>query len=315
MMRLLPGVAGALLLGSSSTAMAAEPDATDIEVDLYGEQARAARVWPEGIPRVRWWEWAGSGALLGGSLALRFAVPVDGEPNWRSGILFDEDVYDAVFVASPTLNESWGLIGDVGYLGSFAWAAVDPLIAGLTYDWDTTLQMLGMNVEAFAIYSTVITLAQLGVRRERPQSTKECGDPELAAELGIACSDTAQNRNRSFIGGHTGTAATAATLSCIHHSQLPLWGGGGADVLPCVSGWLVTATVFTSRTVTGKHWVSDNLLGLFVGAGSATVPYFLHYYLEAEPIGADDTVLATPPSLVVVPETGGASLALSGTLW
>jgi len=310
-------VAGALVLGPSAAAAGEPPSSSDAtEAPLYGEEARAAKVWPEGIPRVRWWEWAGSGALLGGSLALRFTVPVDGEPNWRSGILFDEAAYDAAFITSPRLNESWRVIGDAGYFGSFAWAVVDPLIAGFTYDWDTTVQMLGMNAEAFAIYSAVITLAQLGVRRERPESTEECGrNPELVAELGIACSDTAQNRNRSFIGGHTGTAATAATLSCIHHSQLPLWGGGGGEVIPCVTGWLVTASVFTSRTVTGKHWVSDNALGLFVGAGSAAVPYFLHYHLEAEPIGADDTVLATPPLVMVQPQTGGAQVSISGALW
>jgi len=304
----------------SAGASAAEPQAEQAHASedrpRFGADARAARTWPEGIPRVHWGEWAGTGALLGGSLALRFTVPVDGDPNWSGGILFDDAVYDAAFIESPELNENWVVIGDAGYFGSFAWAVVDPLIAGITYDWDTTVQMLGMNAEAFAIYSTVITLAQLGVRRERPESTKECDrNPELVAELGVACSDTAQNRNRSFIGGHTGTAATAATLSCIHHSQLPLWGGDGADVIPCVAGWLVTASVFTSRTVTGKHWVSDNFLGLFVGAGSAVVPYFLHYHLEADPIGADDTIVATPPALFVQPTEGGASLSLSGALW
>lgn len=266
--------------------------------------------WPEEVPRVRWWEWAGSASLLGGSLALRFGVDVSGEPNWKGGILIDEPLYDALFLEHGYPFRSWRTIGDVGYLGSLAWTAVDPLLAGVLYDWDTALQMAGMNLEAFSIYSMVLSLAQVAVRRERP-ATRECADPEHADELAISCGDDNPNRNRSFIGGHTGTAATAATLTCIHHIELPLW-GRQADPLPCVTMWALTATVFTSRTLTGQHYFSDNFLGLAVGTGSAFIPFLLHHGMRRKAARSSATPRVRPTAVMVAPLPGGAALQLSG---
>lgn len=269
--------------------------------------------WPEAIPRVEWWEWAGSVALLGGSLALRFGVDVSGEPNWKGGILFDEAAHDAFFVDSPHLFNSWRDLGDILYMSSFGWSVVDPLIAGFTNDWDTALQMTGMNLEAFAIYSASISLAQLAVRRERP-TTRLCSDPTLSDDLGISCGEDSANKNRSFIGGHAGTAATAATLTCIHHAELDLW-GPQADALPCVTMWLSTATVFVSRTVTAQHYLTDNLLGVGVGVASGIVPYFLHYH-RANPFPTVDASdgIPRPTSAMITPTTHGAMVQLGGLL-
>src|SRR5690606_15820505 len=127
-----------------------------------------------------------------------------------------------------------------------AWTVADPLIAGAVYDWDTALQLTLMNGEAFAVSTTVLGISQAIVRRERP-IVRVCSDPKLAADLRVDCSSD----NRGFIGGHVGTVATAATLTCIHHAYLPLWSSREAGYIPCVSWSALTFMVLTSRTVTG----------------------------------------------------------------
>lgn len=291
-----------------STAARAEEPSADEPVAEEG--------FPEAIPRMRWWEYAGSAALLGGSIALRFAVDVSGEPTWRGGILLDDATYDAVFIESPHLFRTWRTVGDIGYISSFAWSVADPLIAGLAGDWDTAFQMAMMNIEAFSVYSMILSVSQMIVRRERP-ATRECADPDKAAALGVSCGSGNQNVNRSFIGGHTGTVATAATLTCMHHANLGLWGSPAADALPCVTWTAMTAAVFTSRTLTGQHAFTDNLLGVAVGTFSGFVPWWLHYAIPMFEGTSDalDTSVLRPTGATVAPTDGGFELQLSGLLF
>ena len=296
--------AGVLTLLLSTSARAEETPEEPVE-----------RGWRENVPRMRWWEYVGGAGLLGGSIAIRFAVDVSGEPNWRGGILLDEVTYDAVFIDSPHLFRTWRKVGDIGYFSSFAWSMVDPVIAGIAYDWDTALQMTMMNLEAFSVYSMILSVFQLIVRRERP-STRECVDQDKASALGVSCGTGNQNVNRSFIGGHTGTVATAATLTCLHHAHHRLWGSIEADTLPCVTWTAMTALVFTSRTLTGQHYFTDNLLGVGVGMLSGFVPWWLHY---AFPMftGEEDVVSSSPirpTGAIVAPTNGGVQMQLSA-LW
>jgi hypothetical protein len=300
------GVAAALALALLA------PAAADAKEKVREEE----QGWPDEYPRFRWWEYAGTAALLGGSLALRFTVDVGGEPNWRAtdALPGDEAIYDAFFVRTPHRFRNWRQVGDIGYLSAYAWSAADPLIAAIAYDWDTALQMTLMNLEAFSVYSMILSVSQIIVRRERP-STVECVDDEYAGELGISCGT--QNVNRAFIGGHAGTVATAATLTCLHHIHLPLWHSVAADAMPCIAWTGVTFVVATSRTITGQHNLSDNLLGAGVGVMSGLVPWALHYayprwhgrsFSRRAP-------LLRPTAVAVVPADEGATLQVSGVLF
>lgn len=274
----------------------------------------AKKGWPEAVPRMRWWEYAGGAALLGGSLAIRFAVDVSGEPTWKNGNAFDDAVYEAVLIESPFRYDAWRTVGDLAYYSGFTWAVLDPLIAGIAYDWGTALQMTMMNLEAFSVYSMILNVSQAIVRRERPVR-RECADPVKANALQVNCADDSPDANRSFIGGHTGTVATSATLTCIHHANIRLWGSPGADALPCVTMAAMTATVFTSRTLTGRHALSDNLLGVGVGVFSGLVPWALHYAIPKFEGHAADSAVARPTGALVVPTDRGFSLQLSGVLF
>jgi hypothetical protein len=271
--------------------------------------------WPEEYPRFRWWEYVGTASLLGGSLAVRFAVDISGEPNWKSGLPGDDAIYDAFFIRTPHRFQNWRKLGDIGYLSAYAWSAADPLIAAVVYDWDAALQMTLMNLEAFSVYSMILSVSQMIIRRERP-STRECADPALADALGVSC--TSENVNRAFIGGHAGTVATAATLTCLHHIHLPLWGDAGADALPCVFWTAATFAVASSRTVTGQHNLSDNILGVGAGVVSGLVPWALHYAQprwEGRPFARARPPRLRPTAIAVTPEDEGLSLHVTGVVF
>jgi hypothetical protein len=311
---LLLTTAVASTVASNVAAEAPTPPPVVEEVEEVVEEVEDG--WPANVPVMRWWEYAGGAALLGGSFAIRFTVDVAGEPTWTGGILLDEVIYDTSFVESPHLFRTWRSIGDIGYFASFAWSVVDPVIAGFSYDWGTAVQMTMMNLEAFSVFSMVLSFSQMLIQRERP-ATRECETPEKAAALGVSCGRGNQNVNRSFIGGHTGTAATAATLTCLHHAQLPLWGSRAADALPCVTATAMTALVFTSRTITGQHYFTDNLLGVGVGVMSGLVPWSLHYafplFQGLEEDAAELPLL--PTGAIVAPNEGGATVQVTGILF
>jgi hypothetical protein len=50
------------------------------------------------------------------------------------------------------------------------------------------------------------------------------------------------NDFRSFYSGHATATATTASLVCVHHQHLPLFGGGFADLVPCLIMIGVSAT-------------------------------------------------------------------------
>jgi membrane-associated phospholipid phosphatase len=111
--------------------------------------------------------------------------------------------------------------------------------------------------------------------RQRPWVDR-CADPELREELD--CGNESTDKNRSFYAGHPAVGMTAAGLTCVHHSHLPLYGGGAADTLAC--GLTVGAAVVNGfgRVVTEKHYATDLVVGFGMGAFAGfALPKLLHY--------------------------------------
>ena len=258
-------------------------------------------------------EYAVVPTVLGAAFTLRFAVPHDPDPNWRGGILFDDAAHRALFVDDPDTRDAVKWMGDVPYIASFAWSLADPMIAGGLHNWDLANQMFWMNLEAYSVTASVLWTSQLIVKRERPRAREFCDDPATAppeADCGKS------GAVASFIGGHTATVMTAAVLTCIHHSELPIYGGGAADAMPCAAGMASTALVFTARTLGGGHYVTDNIFGLALGAAAGLVPWALHYKMAAPTPEADKTSHATLTSVALAPDpsSSGAVLQFAG-LW
>ncbi len=273
--------------------------------------------WPETVPRFRWWEYFGTASLLATGLALRFTVDTSGEPNWRGGILFDDAVYEATLVDEADTASHWRIAGDVGFYSSFVWSTIDPVTVGMARDWETAGQMFWMNLEGWAVFSATLSVAQIAVRRERPATHLCDDDPARAEALKVSCDRSSSNPNKGFIAGHTGSAATAATLTCIHHAELGPYGHPAADAAPCATMWALTATTAASRIAVGKHYLTDTILGIGIGIGSGLVPYALHYAQEepSEKWAGSDPPLVAPTGVAVSPHAHGVELVVQGVLF
>jgi membrane-associated phospholipid phosphatase len=215
---------------------------------------------------------------LSGALALR-ATNTQTSVNWRGGILFDDGVLDAIAIQDLDDRTAMSLASNIAFGGAMVYRLVDSLILSLTvhHDSDLALQLSITDLEALSLVAITVFGSQVFVARERPIVERRCDDPTLEGQIG-SCDPESTGRNRSFIAGHVAVVLGAAGLTCVHHRELPLYGGGVADVVPCAAMLGLTAFTAYSRVAIESHYPTDVVLGLVLGAGAGwLVPLGLRY--------------------------------------
>jgi membrane-associated phospholipid phosphatase len=111
------------------------------------------------------------------------------------------------------------------------------------------------------------------VSRERPYG-RECGNerPEDSRDC------DAEERYWSFYSGHTSQSFAGATVTCMHHAYVPLYGGGAGDDWACVGALGVATMTALLRVGTDVHYLSDVTVGALMGsAAGLLIPWLLHY--------------------------------------
>jgi membrane-associated phospholipid phosphatase len=238
------------------------------------------------------WEYAATAVALGTGFYLRFvAAPRDA--NWTGGILFDDGLREEVAVKSPSNRLLVTSFTDAMFFGAMTYRFVDSLVVpGLGWgNWDTALQMLTVDLESFGFVALTLWGTQALLARQRPYVAR-CGEAGIAAAED--CRPDQVETNRSFYAGHPAVGMTAAMLTCVHHSHLPLYGGGAGDTVAC--GVMVGAAVMNGfgRVVTEKHYPSDLIVGFGVGAFAGwALPELLHYAHPRSP-GSTASTSAAP---------------------
>lgn len=285
------------------------------QAEAHNQARPAARVeWNDSWARFRPWEYAATGAAWTQALFVRLVGP--GPNPVRGTFWLDEQITNG-FSVSAAKTEAAAMFSDIGYRGSIAYRLLDStVVPGLVWgSSDVALQMTMIDLEAFAIGAVVLWNAQLVYGRERP-IYRDC--PNSAPE-GVDCSIQDADRDRTFIAGHTLVTTTAAALTCVHHSHLPLYGGGAADDLACAGMIGLAAAVGLSRIAAGQHYASDTLLAWGIGVVAGyIVPSALHYGFGRTPRVAA-TARRRPANstvrLTVVPgvETSVTGATLAGT--
>lgn len=293
-----------------SAAARDEPEAHADEAQASGSSPAKREVrwrWP----RFHAAEYVATAAMLAGSFGLRFGVTWSAEPNFARGILVDDWFYENAYPRDANARKAWKIAADLGYFTSYAWGATEPLIAGIAHDWDVAAQMALINLESYAAYSMVLWGAQFVIRRRRP-AERACDGGGGPAEAGN-CDDP--DNVRAFIGGHTGFVATTASLTCIHHAHMPLYGGGFRDAFPCAYWIAATALVFTSRSVAGDHYLSDNILSLGVGMlAGGVLPWVMHYAHGPKAWTSNQSTPRVGAAMLAPTTDGrGVSLAVGGS--
>jgi hypothetical protein len=258
---------GALARQLVAAEPAAEPAAESADPGYRTE-------WPEDVPRFHPAEYAGTAVLLGGSLALRFGARWPESPSLDGGLPGEERIFEALYPESDADVHAWNVVADIPFYTSFAWSSLEPAVMAIAGGPDLGSQLFLMNLEGYAVTASVLWTTQFLARRRRPVD-RHCEDDSVEPLSDAPCDDP--ESVRSLIGGHTAVVATTATLTCIHHIELELYGGGFRDAIPCGLWIAGTFMTFTGRTVTGAHYLSDNLLGVGLGVAAGLVPWSLHY--------------------------------------
>lgn len=239
------------------------------------DAAPPARVaWNDGWPRFRTAEAVVTGAMLLPLAGALFLYP-EPDDNLHGGFLFDNAVRDALVPSSKSARTSAASLSNLPYFGLLAFPLLvdTALVTGVIHgSGDVALEMLGMNLEAYAITGAIsLTFQKLG--RVRPAEKGCQGDVDYASK----CDDPVA-LNQSFLSGHTSIAFTGAGLTCAHHRHLPLYGGGWPDIAICVATLAAASATGVLRIMSDNHYASDVLLGIGVGLASGWVlPEWLHY--------------------------------------
>lgn len=250
---------------------------TVVSVVLVSLPARATEpevAWNPAWPRFRKAEIALTGGLTLQVAAALFLYPAP-QRNWEGGILFDDAARDALVLKSRNARAQAAKVSDYLYYGlaTLPLALDVGIVArGVHGSGDVALQMLAMDLEGYALAGAIAMSAEkLG--RVRPVDRGCKKDPNYSGR----CGDDAQ-LNVSFMSGHTTIAFAGAGLTCAHHTNLPLYGGGAPDILACAVALTAATAAGTLRVSSDSHYTTDVLLGagvgLFAGYG---MPSLLHY--------------------------------------
>jgi hypothetical protein len=252
-----------LLLLLPSIALAADPDTV---------------TWSPDWRRVKVPEAVGAVALTVADTEFDAQIPYPTHANWRGGILFDDWARKTLRGRTYSIQQTASSVSDMMFkVGAFVPLVVDDYFATLAVheNADVALQMLFIDLEAFSVSGIVSLTAEHTVGRARP-FTEDCGLRDAAGHLLHQCG--APGDIRSFFSGHATATATTAGLVCVEHQHLPLFGGGFADLAPCLVMISVSLATGMLRIVYDEHWATDVVTGWMVGAASGyLLPAALHY--------------------------------------
>ena len=233
-------------------------------------------------PRRLEWRWARfrpSEYFVTGAAALisvgTFVIP-PAEGRWRGGVLADEDVRGSVQLSRYHDRRTARDASDVllGALIAYPVLVDGVAIASGHYGSDDVMeQMILIDAEVLAVTSAVQSAVAAVASRERPYG-RDCGD-DLSEDTRDCRRHT---RHRSFFSGHASMAFAAAGLTCSHHMNLELYGGGAPDAAVCALSLAGAAATGWLRVMGDVHYVSDIGVGALWGSLTGFgLPWLLHY--------------------------------------
>ncbi len=256
-----------LLILAASALCCSEADA-----QTRGEPQHRLR-FDEGYRRFSAVEYAATGAIAATYLYVELALKAPDEPKWIRPILVDDDVRDAVRLDTPSGRNMASVLSDVLWLSPQLIALADGVVVPLADDLnvDVMWQMTAMNLQAIAVTGLITRGMHTVIGRQRPD-VEEC---DRDAGYSKFCR---LGQRSAFPSGHASGAAVGAGLTCAHHLNLPLYGGGGRDASACIVTTAMAVGTGYFRMSADRHYVSDIVAGAAIGFGVGFgLPHLLHY--------------------------------------
>ena len=236
-----------------------------------------------------WYDYAVTGALVTGA-AIELALPPGSESDEATrsgGVLIDDAVRDALVLGSNDDRHAVGSLSDftLTLLVTYPFVVDAALVGWWVRDSPAVAwQMTVIDLQSLAFTSLMTGALKRAVDRERPVATA-CGrDPTYDQSCDAA------DKHYSFPSGHTSMSFTGASLICLHHAELGLYGQAG-DTIACAGGMLAASMTGLSRIAADKHYLSDVLSGALLGGISGGLMPWLLYYAWDTPPSADSAVV------------------------
>ncbi|HEY6560462.1 MAG TPA: phosphatase PAP2 family protein [Polyangiaceae bacterium] len=192
----------------------------------------------------------------------------------REGVLYDAAVRSLLRSGTRSGRDRARFIGDIGYRSLLAFPFLDAAVSAWAVhgNGEVAWQMVAMDAEVMAVAGFIGILTDHAIGRARPSDAECKTNPDYEAFCGEP------DAYGSFISGHTAIAAAGAGLTCAHHLNLPLYGGGAGDIAACAATSAAAVTTGVARLVNDRHWATDVTVGLVVGAASGFgIPSLFHY--------------------------------------
>lgn len=265
-----------------------EPAAVSGEPRLHWNPA-----WPNFRPIGYWL----TGASILGAIGATVLLKYPDDARWKGGILFDDAFRDALRARNAGARDAIRIASDVTLLTSIAQVAIidSVLVPMLDRSPGVAAQLSLINAQAFAVNILIATLLFKAVARERPLIP----DCQRDTNFDPLCTTGAY---ASFPSSHTSNAFTAAGLTCVHHTYLPIYGSKPWDIGACVESLALATATGLFRIIGDRHHTTDVLIGAAIGFSIGYFyPWLWHYrYGEvraAKSLGATLTVLPLPNGL------------------
>jgi membrane-associated phospholipid phosphatase len=227
--------------------------------------------WDESRPRFRTSEYVITALALAGSAANFYLVIPPQSPVWDGGIVFDDASRNTLRARSESGRSRAKDMSNLLTYPLIGYAMLDgPITAGwVGGSKETAIQLSLINAEIFAITEVLnLTVSKL-VPRSRPE--------------GAVCDPGSQydpHCVRSFWSGHAANVFAAASLVCVEHGALDLY-GGKADAAACGASLAAASAVGLLRIVSNDHYASDVIVGAAVGAATGyLMPNLLHFQFK-----------------------------------
>jgi membrane-associated phospholipid phosphatase len=228
--------------------------------------------WQPHWPKVSTAEYVLTGAAIAGTVSIvAFGDPP--EDGYGRGVLYDDAVRDLIGARDRQGRDLARTIGDFGYRSLLVYPFADAAITGLVHgNGEVAWQMFAISAQAMAFAGIAGVATDHLIGRARPSNDPCKSDPEYEH----FCNEA--DEFSSFISGHTAVASASAGVTCAHHLNLPLYGGGAPDVLACVGASALAITTGVARLVNDRHWATDVTFAWGVGAVTGYVlPSLIHY--------------------------------------
>ena len=216
------------------------------------------------------YEYAAAGLLVAATFGgLRF-LPAP-RANWTRVNDFDDFWRDRFRLRSLDGRRNADQISDVLWYTLMAYPmVVDSAAVAWGYRRSPRVALQTFTINAFSLGLLGVTGTLLGyVGRERP-NVQACDAVDSQCD--------SDGRVRSFPSGHVAFGVNGASLICLHHSQLKLYGGGWADAAACGSGIVMATANAAMRLMADRHYLTDVLAGAALGLVTGYVVPWLMFY-------------------------------------